>query len=528
MTAGSGGEARPANVPSGPGGEARPADAQAPELERNIVAVASGGGITFAAKLFLTASRFALAVLLARLLGAHDYGLYSLALSAAAIGAGVALLGMDAALVRYVAINAGRRDEAGVWGALQVGLGASLLASVAVSAGMFALAYPIAARVFGEPALAPLLQLSGAIVPLLTMADVLASASRGFRRMDYAALAQFIAQPIVRLALTLALALLGMSPAAAVVVYGLASGAAALILLVALNRQFALRRPLRAARRETGAIMGFALPFWMSGLITTFQGNLQTLLVGALGSIAGAGVFAMADALNSLGNLFSSSINTSARPVIAELYDRDERAQLGAIYQTAAKWALTVNLPIFLASVLYPAQLLAIFGEDFTVGARALAILACANLANVGTGMGGIILDMAGYSRLKLINTIVRLTLHLGLNIALIPRWGIDGAALAVLIAEGTLNLIRLVQVFVLMRLLPYSRGFAKPIAAGLLALASALLAGGLLPAEPGPLATLALVLLLCAVYGGAIMLMGLSPLERSMLARVGRRARAL
>ncbi len=497
-----------------------------PGLEGNLINVVKGGGVTFAAKLFLAASRFALAVLLARLLGAEQYGLYSLALSAAALCAGLALLGMDAALVRHVAIAASRRDEAGLWGTLQVGVGASVAASALLGAGLFALAYPIAERLFGEPALAPLLQLVSAIVPLLTLSDTLSSASRGFKRMDYSALAQFVAQPVVRLALTLALALAGVDAAAAVLIFGAANGAAALLLLYFLNRQFALRRPLRAGRRDTRQIMGFALPFWISSLITTFQGNVQTLLVGSLGSIAGAGVFAMADQLNTLGNLFSSSINISARPLIAELHDRGDRRQLGEVYQAAAKWALSVNLPIFLAMVLFAEPILAIFGEEFTAGAAALAILACANLVNVGTGMGGIILDMAGYTKLKLINSVVRLALHLSLSALLIPRHGILGAAVTVLIVEGAINLARLLEVYILLGLLPYNRSFAKPLAAAAAALLSVLLAGGPLSGAPALLATALLGLLLFAVYAGVTLLLGLSPLERTMLARVQQRMR--
>lgn len=493
-------------------------------LEGNIVNVARGGGVTFAAKLFLSASRFAIAVLLARLLGAEQYGLYNLALSAAALCSGIALLGMDAALVRYVAIAASRRDEAGLWGTLQVGAGAGLIASTLVGVGLFALAYPVAALLFREPALAPLLQLASVLVPFLTLNDTLASASRGFKRMDYSALAQFIAQPIVRLVLTLALALLGLNAALAVLVYGLASAATALIQLALLNRQFALRRPLQAGRRDTRAIFGFALPFWLSSLITTFQGNIQTLLVGALSSIAGAGVFAMADQLNSLGNLFSSSINISARPLIAELHDRGERQQLGEVYQTAAKWALTVNLPIFLVTVLYAVPILAIFGAEFTTGAMTLVILAWANLVNVGTGMGGIILDMAGYTRLKLTNSLVRLGLYLGLNVLLIPRWGIVGAAVTVLIAEGVINLVRLAQVYALLKLLPYNRSFVKPLAAAAAALAGVLTIGGQFPGEAGLIGVALLATLLLAIYGGVVVLLGLSPLERKMLAGVRER----
>lgn len=493
-------------------------------LERNIINVAKGGGITFAAKLFLSASRFAIAVLLARLLGAEQYGLYSLALSAATLCTGFALLGMDAALVRYIAIAASRRDEAGVWGTLQIGVGVSLGASVLLGAGLFALAYPVAELLFGEPALAPLLQLAGAIIPCLTMADTLASASRGFKRMDYSALAQFVAQPIVRLVLILAIAMIGMNAGAAVLIYGLANGVATLILIVFLNRQFSLRRPLRAGRRDSGAIVGFAIPFWLSSLITTFQGNVQTLLVGALGSIAGAGVFAMAEQLNSLGSLFSSSINVAARPLIAELHDRGEHQELGEVYQTAAKWALTVNLPIFLATVLFAVPILALFGAEFTAGATALVILAWANLANVGTGMGGIILDMAGYTRLKLVNSVVRLVLHLGLNLLLIPRWGILGAALTVLIAESLINLARLIEVFVLLKLLPYNRSFVKPLAAAAAALIGVAAAGSLLPGELNLASTALLGALLFAIYGGVVLMLGLSPLERRMLSMVRQR----
>lgn len=493
-------------------------------FEGNLLNVAKGGGITFAAKLFLSASRFGLAVLLARLLGAQQYGLYSLALSAASLCSGLALLGMDAALVRYIAIAASRRDEAGLWGTLQVGVGLSLLASTLLSVGLFAAAYPIADQVFGEPALTPLLQLASAIIPLLTLAETLSSASRGFKRMDYSALAQFIAQPIVRVVLTLALALVGMHAAAAVLIYGLASGASALLLLYFLNRQFALRRPLRAGRRDTIQLLGFALPFWLSSLITNFQGNLQTMLVGALSSIVGAGVFAMADQLNSLGNLFSSSINVSARPLIAELHDRGDHAQLGAVYQTAAKWALSVNLPIFLVTVLFPEQILSIFGADFTAGATALVLLAWANLVNVGTGMGGIILDMAGYTKLKLINSVVRLVLHLGLNVLLIPRAGIVGAALTVLIAESLINLARLLQVYVLLKLQPYNRSFLKPITACAVALGSILAISSRLPAEIHLGYATLLGLTLVAIYVSVILLLGLSPLERDMLERVRRR----
>ena len=104
--------------------------AQYPTFDRNILTVAKGGGITFVGKLFLAGARFVTAVLLARLLGAEQYGLYNLALSTGTLASGLALLGLDDAVLRYVAISTGRQDDARSWGTLQVCIGIAMFASV--------------------------------------------------------------------------------------------------------------------------------------------------------------------------------------------------------------------------------------------------------------------------------------------------------------------------------------------------------------------------------------------------------------
>src|SRR5512145_2952088 len=119
-----------------------------------------------------------------------------------------------------------------------------------------------------------------------------------------------------------------------------------------------------------------------------------------------------------------TGVNTSARPFIAELHDQQDFQQLGHLYQTTTRWTFTLSLPLFLVMVLFPTQILFIFGESFTAGATTLVLLAWSNLLNVGTGMGGIILEMTGHMRLKLANSVMRLGLYLSFSVLLIPRWG--------------------------------------------------------------------------------------------------------
>ena len=95
------------------------------------------------------------------------------------------------------------------------------------------------------------------------------------------------------------------------------------------------------------------------------------------------------------------------------------------------------------------------------------------------------------------------------------------GAAAAGLIVVGTTNLLRLVEVFVLFRMLPYNASFIKPIAAGVIALLAALGLDELLPTAVHPAYAAIHISVLLVVYIGAIVGLGLTPEDRFILARL-------
>jgi O-antigen/teichoic acid export membrane protein len=490
----------------------------APAFKHNMTAVAKGGGVIFTGKLFLDAVRFITAFILARLLGAKSYGMYSLALSATNIGVGVALLGLDAALIRYVAVMVGRKDDEAVWGTMQVGVIVAMLLSAVTGTILFGFAYTIADKAFDKVSLAPLLQVAAVLIPILTLSELIASITKGFKRMDYPVIAQFVFQPIFRLLMIVILAVTKFDPFLAIITFGLADFGASLLMIYYLNRVYPLKRPLSPAKRDLKGLLVFSLPVWISGLMVKFQNNIQAVVLGTMGSITGVGLFAVASQITAVSGHFTSSINVSSKPIVAQLHDQNDMQQLGQIYQTANKWAVMVQLPIFLLMVIYPGALLSIFGNSYVEGAAALIVLAVADLMNVGTGMGGVILDMTGYTRLKLLNSILRLVIYIGLDLLLIPHWGLMGAAMAVLVGEGTVNFLRLIQVYILFKLLPFNEGFIKPVIAAAVAASAALLLGIWLPAGSSLINAAVGGVLLLLIYTSTTYLLGFSKEEAFML----------
>jgi O-antigen/teichoic acid export membrane protein len=264
---------------------------------------------------------------------------------------------------------------------------------------------------------------------------------------------------------------------------------------------------------------------FFSNIVSSIGDNIQTIFLGALSTVSSVGVFGVSNQLNLIGSMFHSSVVSASMALFAETEARGDRRGLEALYQTVSKWSVSLNLPLFLALVLFPEALLSLFGPEFREGVTALTILAFANIINAATGASGAVLDMTGHSVVKLINASVAVVLAVGLNLLLIPTYGLVGAAISVLASSAAVNLLRITEVYVLLDTTPYNRTFLKPLAAGVVGLAAALGVRALVPDAPALQALLGIAALFAA-YAFTLTRLGLSAEDRLVMSRVWKRLR--
>lgn len=486
---------------------------------------ARASGFLAGGNFFELGSRALIALLLARWLGVDGYGLYVLAVSAGSLFAGVSLLGLDRAMIRYVAILSRRKDRAGLLGAMRLGLVVSLAAGVLLGFLLYFSAEWVAESLFSEPALVRLLELMAVLIPFLTVSSVLIGVAQGFQRMDYSALAENVIQTLVRLALLGILAAIGsLDVFAALVIFGLADVTATLTLILLLRRDWLRYYPgpaETAPRTDSGEIIRFAFPLWLSGLLRRLRRNIETFLLGSLSTVSTVGIYSVVGKINLVGHVSYLAILGGVRPTLAGLHDADDKNALSAVYQSATRWTLAVNLPFFLIIVIFPGELLGIFGEDFREGAAALVVLAVAELVNAATGVCQSMIDMTGHTRVKLFNSFLWMALAVGAGFALIPRLGVLGAAISSFIAIVVVNVLSVVQVWVLERLNPFDRRSLKPMIAGAAGLAVALLARSLLRPAGEYVTLITVGALIVVTYGGSLLALGLEDDDRHILGQV-------
>jgi O-antigen/teichoic acid export membrane protein len=222
-----------------------------------------------------------------------------------------------------------------------------------------------------------------------------------------------------------------------------------------------------AKRLVTGELFRYSLPLVLARFMNIIITKSNTILVGRFMEATSVGLFGAAATLSPFISLGLISFGKIFAPVISELWEKGDIAELESTFKSVTKWIFSLGFPVFLIFILFSPSLLLIFGEDFPGAATALRLLAVGSIVDVMVGPIGFILAMTGRQKLNLLNSAALACLHVVLNIFFIPRYGIAGAGLATSISFGLLNIVRVVEVKILYGFTPFRTDLYKPAFAG-------------------------------------------------------------
>jgi O-antigen/teichoic acid export membrane protein len=463
---------------------------------------------------------FAAQFLVANSLGAEAFGLFVLASGAVRIAEILARLGLHAGGMRFVSLHRQDRGQL-VWivtAAVGVAVGAGLLGAIALWLG----AAWLAGTVFGKPALAEVLRWLAPAVPAVAGMNVAAGLLQGFHTTTHAVLARHVVQPVAYAGLVALTALLGWHLAGVAVAFVVSNVLGGMTAIVALGWLMPGTAGDARAPARVGELVRYSMPLLLVGVFQYLLAWVDTLVLGALSEAAEVGIYRIAVQLSLLMTAFQVATNSIYAPVAAEIHAVADIGRLGALLRTATRWVSYGAVPIFVALVLAGHQVLALFGPEYAGrGRELLLVVAGGQLVHCLTGGVGFTLTMTGRQRLEAMNSGVLVILNFGLSVALVPRLGALGAAIASAGALSLVNVVRLVQVWRLYRIWP----FGRDVLAVLGVVAAALAAAALLPRALDPAATALITLVALAVAGG-VLLLRVRPEDRTAVRAIVQRVR--
>lgn len=459
-----------------------PAVAEAPAIQeaqarsqydRALQSISRQSGLVLIGKIGFQIINFISSIILARFLGPALLGMYQLGLVTIQILSIVSLLGFDRGMVRFIPVfNLEQKGKIKklIADALVIVTGFSALLAVCCY-----LQAELLARIFfhSEP-MAPVLRSFSIYIPILTIFGFGIATLRGFKRADLESFYDNLFAPMLFVGFLLVILFVG-GQLFEVILARVASRIICIIgIFYFLAKKFANIFAQKAISYERKRFFSYSIPLLLISLIYFAIGKINILLLGYFLNSDQVGIYSVLMYIATLGVFGLQAVNTIFAPYISEIYQTGNLDSVEKLLKVLTRWIFYFSLLVLVIIIVYHQELLQIYGAEYIIGSRALIILAIGHLVNAFTGSTGAILLMTGKQHWEIINSVAILALNILANIYFIPRFGLDGAAIAFSLAIGIINILKVLETYKEFRIHPYNRQYLK----GLLALGVAAVIG--------------------------------------------------
>jgi len=432
--------------------------------KRLVRGIAKGAGIVFIATVVSRIFGYLIRAVIARHYGPEGYGFISTSLALFTITSTIALLGFSNSLTRQIAYYFNTDRIRGIKSLIFSAYGLS--STIAVIAGLFLFlnSRVIATTIFHDESLIPFLKYFAAGLVFFVWIKLSASIFKAFKKMGWYTLIQDVLRfaaifsaVVIAILLHAPVQLLGLTYLVAFIVVGIFGTVAAYYLTPI--RKF----PAGNLFGETKKLFSFSWPLMLASIIHIFLYRIDILMIGYFMDQINVGIYNAAVPIGQLLTVIISSFTPLLLPVMTEYFAHDDITNLNNTFTLSTKWIFLLTIPVFSLMVFFPDFfLVVIFGKNFLEASTVLQIIAFGFLLSASVGPTGNLLVVVGKTHLNMINNLIAIVINIILNLLLIPQIGIYGAAVASAFSYAFLNILALIEIYMMYKIHPFEFVYIK------------------------------------------------------------------
>lgn len=473
----------------------------------NLKTITKGAGISFIGIIISYILAYLFNIIIARAIGASGVGLFNLGQSIIILLSPIAIFGLDTGILRYLPMH--QKDNAVVRGIMSFSL--KLVASVSVILALLLIFFSkhIADKVFHTSELSLIIKLFALCLPLMTIMTIFRQIALAYKKPVYKVLIEDIIQKVLLISFSLLFIYLGFNVLGIVYTFIISILISASIYLIFIKKTTPLFSFKIKPEYISKELLVYSFPLLFAGIVAIIIAKMDILMLGYFRTPAEVGIYSIAIKTALLLLIGLQAVNQIFSPMISSLHQKGEIQELSSLYKTTTKWIFSIAYPGLLIILLFSKNILGLFGKDFIIGSSALILLGISQLINSSTGSSGYIIAMIGKSKILLLNQIMIFSVNFFLNLLLIPKFGIIGAAIATAFAIAAVNFLQLGEVYYFLKIHPYKLTFLKPLIIGLISFVIV---------KYIPLHWLINLIIFSALYLSLILLFGLEKEEKILL----------
>lgn len=378
-------------------------------------------------------------ILVARFLGSTSYGQVTVAMIPVSIAALFRDLGVTSALIKYIAQYRFEKKTAEI----KIIVRAGLLLNSAVGAFLFLITFflsgPLATNVFHQPELQLLIEVASASLFAQSLLATSQSIFVGFERMEFHSLTVII-NSLLSSMLAPVLVLLGygafgavLGKTAPIVVTGIIG---ITIVAVAFLKEGASSGGALGHLQAYKILLSFGYPLFLSNLFTGGLTQFYNFLIAIYVDTSMIGNYKAATNFSVLITFLTMPLATVLFPLFSKL-DAEEDSTLRLVFQNSVKYTALITVPVTAALIVLSGPLVrTIYGSSYQFAPFFLKLYVF-NFFFVGLGRISTrnLLNGQGETKVTFLRNLINLCIGLPLSLILIPRFGVVGLLLTMIIA---------------------------------------------------------------------------------------------
>jgi O-antigen/teichoic acid export membrane protein len=379
-------------------------------------------------------------VIVAREFGQEVYGVFSLAVMVAGFFVNFFSLGLQSGLLRYISLYRGQNKPEKIKSIIFFSAVITFFSSIFAAALLFFSSNFISVSIFHAPELTVFLQWFAVFLPIFIFSGFFHVITLAYEKIGWFSFIGNILSPLIQLVFLIVFIVIGVKSEGIPISYNI--GFLAVFLCAFLVSKYTIKgifknskKNLKDKKTIRKELILYSLPIIFLGLINSIFSMVDTFSIGYFKTTAEVGLYNAALPISLFLLIAPVLFLQLFLPVITKEYSKKNFKLITNLSKQLGKWIFIFNLPILIIMLLFPGAVInLLFGSEYLPAENALRFLSIGVFFYSLLQISENLLSMIGKSKRILLNLAIATGVNILLNILLIPKYGISGAAFATMI----------------------------------------------------------------------------------------------
>ncbi len=197
-------------------------------------------------------------------------------------------------------------------------------------------------------------------------------------------------------------------------------------------------------RNEQQDFLKLSLPLCLNDIVYLLMLWSDSLFIGYFHDASTVGIYNAASRFAAFLPFLMVSFNLTLASRITNMYHTGKTSELFGLVRKITRWNLIFALAVYSAFIIFRLEIVTLFGDNFSPAQLPLLLLGGAQIFHIASGPNSQLLTLTGHERPVLKVSLLSSLSNIALNLILIPKMALIGAAIATGVSMILHNLLLL------------------------------------------------------------------------------------